>query len=272
MSKQGKYLDIFLLFAKWRISLFCGLWDREQNLDREIVLVAVCGYCVQSQEVAASEEGRLTQASDWSMVRMEASHWSPGRVDYPGDSGCGGSRPQRPSWWRKMIILSLSITGASHFRHPDPDTGARQMTSNTELWLVNADHVTWILSSDWFTGARQMTTWTRLSNSSPALTLCCYQHEIKIEGRQNFWKTLFLSRFVGPSPGSLVINTLRQLKDNLGRYRRYFFSFLTPILSRLGQTSSNFQQQRPDILMQPRLLTGSFLLMVRKFLLITLKI
>ena len=173
-NKVNIWIFSCLLFAKWRISLFCGLWDWEQNLDREIVLVAVCGYCVQFQEVAASEEGRPTQAPDWSMVRMEASHWSPGRGDYPGDSGCGGSRPQRPSWWRMMIILSLSITGASHFRHPDPDTGARQMTSNTELWLVNADHVTWILSSDWFTGARQMTTWTRLSNSSPALTLCCY--------------------------------------------------------------------------------------------------
>ena len=78
--------------------MFCGLWDREQNLDREIALVAVCcGHCVQFQEVAASEEGRLTQASDWSMVKMEASDLSPGWLDDPGDSGCGGSRPQRDS-------------------------------------------------------------------------------------------------------------------------------------------------------------------------------
>ena len=83
------------------ISLFCGLWDREQNLDREIALVAVCcGYCVQFQEVAASEEeeGRLTLACDWSIVIIEASDWSEVWVA-PGSLIIQvivvGSRPQR---------------------------------------------------------------------------------------------------------------------------------------------------------------------------------
>ena len=174
MSKQGKYLDIFLLFAIWRGYLcfaVCGIGSK--TLIERSSWSLLSAVLVSFQEVAASEEqGRLTLACDWSIVIIEASDWSEVWVA-PGSLIIQvivvGSRPQRESsWWRMMIILSLSITD----------------------WATSAS-----------TGAMQMTL-TRLSNSSSGLPLSCYstwngEGRRRISGRHSSYQKVRWPRLFG---------------------------------------------------------------------------
>ena len=142
------------------ISLFCGLWDREQNLDREIVLVsAVCGSCLIPGS-CGFWGGREAHTGLWLVNCHNRGLWlvrslgNSGELDYPGDSGWLQTPERAPDvgWWLSWVCQLLT--------EPLPlDRGAMQMTL-TRLWPPTK----LLLNTKW-RGTKE-----------------------------NFWKTLFLSK------------------------------------------------------------------------------